>query len=183
MLDSEDGTPTGGVTPPAEARDWDAFARLYDQHEGRLYRFARLLLPGQAALAEDAVADTFIKVYRAWVDGRVDNFFGYARQALVNHVLGMFRRQQTSERYLAGVRARPEPGERPLDDAVVDAQAVFDALATLPDRRRTAVVLRYYEDLPNDEIAEIMGISVGAVKAHVFAGLGQLRERLTGGSP
>jgi RNA polymerase sigma factor (sigma-70 family) len=171
------------MTPPDDGQNWDAFARLYDQYEARLYRFARLLLPGQAALAEDAVADTFIKVYRAWADGRVDNFFGYARQSLVNHVLGMFRKQQTSERYLAAVRSRPEPGDRPLEDTVVDAQAVFDALATLPDRRRTAVVLRYYEDLPNDEIADIMGISVGAVKAHVFAGLGQLRERLTGASP
>jgi RNA polymerase sigma factor (sigma-70 family) len=180
MLDPDDGTPSGGVTPPVGARDWDAFARLYDEHEARLYRFARLLLPGQAALAEDAVADTFIKVHRAWFDGRVDNFFGYARQTLVNHVMGMFRRQQTSERYLAAVRAEPEPGERPLDDTVTDARTVFDALATLPDRRRTAVVLRYYEDLPNDEVAEIMGISVGAVKAHLFAGLGQLRQRLTG---
>lgn len=182
MRSPDDGAPPGAGTPLAGARDWDAFARLYDEYEARLYRFARLLLPGQAALAEDVVADTFIKVHRAWVDGRVENFFGYARQTLVNHVLGLFRREQTSERYLAGARAEAEQSERPVDDRVVEAQAVFDALATLPDRRRTAVVLRYYEDLPNDEIAQIMGISVGAVKAHVFAGLAQLRERLTGAS-
>lgn len=160
-------------------RDWAAFARLYDENEARLYRVARLLLPGQAALAEDAVAETFIKVHRAWVEGRVDNFFGYARRTLVNHVLGTFRRQQTADRHLAVVGA-VERGERLIDDAVVDAQAVFDALENLPDRRRTAVVLRYYEDLLYDEIAQLMEISVGAVKAHVFAGLGQLREQMTG---
>jgi RNA polymerase sigma factor (sigma-70 family) len=160
-------------------RDWEAFARLYDENEARLYRVARLILPGQAAQAEDAVAETFIKVHKAWVDGRVDNFFGYARQTLVNHILGTFRKQQTADRHLAAVGA-PERGERLIDDSVVDAQTVFDALETLPDRRRTAVVLRYYEDLPYDEIAELMDISVGAVKAHVFAGLGQLREQMTG---
>jgi RNA polymerase sigma factor (sigma-70 family) len=173
--------PTGKVRDEKSSpeRDWSAFARLYDEHEARLYRVASLLLPGQAALAEDAVAETFIKVHRAWVEGRVDNFFGYARQTLVNHVLGTFRRQQTAERHLAAVGA-PERGELRFDDAVVDAHAVFDALENLPDRRRTAVVLRFYEDLPYDEIAELMAISVGAVKAHVFAGLAQLREQMTG---
>lgn len=173
--------PSGGKVRGEQSspeRDWAAFARLYDEHEARLYRVARLLLPGQAALAEDAVAETFIKVHRAWVEGRVENFFGYARRTLVNHVLGTFRKQQVADRHLASVGA-PERGERMVDDAVVDAQAVFNALETLPDRRRTAVVLRFYEDLPYDDIAEMMQISVGAAKAHVFAGLGQLRELMT----
>ena len=114
-----------------------------------------------------------------WAEGRVDNFFGYARRTLVNHVLGTFRKQQVADRHLASVGA-PERGERMVDDSVVDAQAVFEALETLPDRRRTAVVLRFYEDLPYGDIAEMMEISVGAAKAHVFAGLGQLRELMTG---
>jgi RNA polymerase sigma factor (sigma-70 family) len=164
-------------------RDWEAFAREYDHHVGRLYRVARLLLPGQAALAEDCVAETFIKVHRAWMDGRVDNFFGYARQTLANHVLGLFRKQQTADRYLALVGPAPEMEGPAMDDAVVDAQAILDALADLPDRRRAAVVLRYYEDLSYDEIADLMGISIGAVKAHVFAALQQLRTRLTAVPP
>ena len=143
-----------------------------------------MLLPGQEALAEDAVAETFIKVHKAWVDGRVENFFGYARQTLVNHVLGTVPQAADLRAVPDGVSGPDrEHGQRTLDDAVVEAHAVFDALATLPDRRRTAVVLRYYEDLSYDEIAEMMGISVGAVKAHVSAGLAQLRELMTGASP
>jgi RNA polymerase sigma factor (sigma-70 family) len=162
----------------AESRTWEAFAREYDAHEARLYRFARLLLPRQAALAEDVVADTFIKVHESWVDGRVDNFFAYARRTLLNHVLGLFRRQQTAERFLPLLAVHRADGHHAMD-AVVDAQAVFDALAILPHRRRAAVVLRYYEDLPYDEIAELMGITTGAAKAHVAAGLQHLRTLLT----
>jgi RNA polymerase sigma factor (sigma-70 family) len=182
-MQPDDETPADRAMQQVEARDWDAFVRHYDANEARLYRFARLLLPGQDALAEDAVAETFIKVHKAWVDGRVENFFGYARQTLVNHVLGLFRKQQTAERYLTTVGPGNERGHRTMDDAVVEAHAVFDALATLPDRRRTAVVLRYYEDLSYDEIAQMMDISVGAVKAHVSAGLAQLRTLMTGASP
>jgi RNA polymerase sigma factor (sigma-70 family) len=182
-MQPDDETPAKRSASSSEVRDWDAFVRLYDENEARLYRFARLLLPGQHALAEDAVAETFIKVHKAWVDGRVENFFGYARQTLVNHVLGLFRKQQTAQRYLTAVGPPGEHGSQMVDDQVVEAQAVFDALATLPDRRRTAVVLRYYEDLSYDEIAQMMDITDGAVKAHVSAGLAQLRALMTGAPP
>jgi RNA polymerase sigma factor (sigma-70 family) len=178
MVQSDEAAPK--ADPDADDRSWDAFARMYDMYEARLYRVACLLLPGQSALAEDAVAETFINVHRAWSEGRVDNFFGYARQALVNHVLGLFRRQQTAERYLALVGTGGDDARPPLDHLVVEAKTVFDALGSLPDRRRTAMVLRFYEDLAYEEIADLMAISVGAVKAHVFAGVAQLRKLLEG---
>jgi DNA-directed RNA polymerase specialized sigma24 family protein len=150
--------------------DWDAFARLYDEYAARLYRVACLLLPGQAAAAEDAVAETFITVHRAWIEGRIDDLLRFARSALVDHVVGTFRSHQ----------AAVGPPERPLDDDVADPPGLFAALARIPDRRRTALVLHLYEEVPYQGIAEAMDISVGAAEAHALAGVQQLRELIAG---
>src|SRR5215208_5320776 len=86
--------------PPNEVvAGWAQFAPLYNEHHVRLYRFALLLCNGNRAAAEDAVAETFIMVHPAWSTGRVDNFFGYARTALVNYVLGQYRRDSVVRRY------------------------------------------------------------------------------------
>lgn len=158
----------------ADDTGWDGFAPLYDEHHQRLYRVALLLCHGSAAMAEDAVADTFIKVYAAWADGGVENFFGYARQTLVNHVLGQFRRQQVADRYVTTARGDLRGG-RTAEDRVVDADATFALLERLPPRQRAAIVLRFYEDLSYDQIAAAMGVAVGTAKAQVSVGLQRLR--------
>jgi RNA polymerase sigma-70 factor (sigma-E family) len=162
------------TTAPPPARTWDEFAPLYDEYHERLYRVALLLCHGSSAQAEDAVAETFIKVYKAWSAGGVDNFFGYARQTLVNHVVGQYRHEQVANRYL-GAQAGDLRGERGTEDAVVDASTVFSLLEQLPPRQRAAVVLRFYEDLPYEQIATTLGVSVGTVKAQVSVGLQRLR--------
>jgi RNA polymerase sigma factor (sigma-70 family) len=160
-------------SPPV--RTWDDFAPLYDEHHARLYRIALLLTHGATAAAEDAVAETFVRVYGAWADGRVDNFFPYARRALVNQIMGVYRGEQLATRH-AAVQSGDQRGERALEDSVVDSAATFELLAQLPPRQRTAVVLRYYEDLPYEQIAATMDVSVGTVKAQVSTGLQRLRE-------
>lgn len=161
--------------PLPPARTWDDFAPLYDEHHARLYRVALLLCHGSAAMAEDAVAETFIRVHRAWAEGKVENFFPYARQALVNHIMGLFRSQQVAMRH-AGRQVADQRGERTVEDSIVDAATTFDVLERLPLRQRTAVVLRYYEDLSYAQIAATMGVTVGTAKAQVSVGLQRLRE-------
>ncbi len=163
----------GGDT--ATMRTWDDFAPLYDAHHERLYRVALLLCHGSTAAAEDAVAETFIKVYNAWSAGNVDNFFGYARQTLVNHVVGQYRHEQVAARHL-GTQAGDLRGARGTEDSVVDTATVFSLLEQLPPRQRAAVVLRFYEDLPYEQIANTLGVAVGTVKAQVSVGLQRLRE-------
>jgi RNA polymerase sigma factor (sigma-70 family) len=154
---------------------WDGFAPLYDEHHERLYRIALLLSHGSTAFAEDAVAETFVRVYRVWADGRVDNFFPYARRALVNHIMGVYRSEQVATRH-AAVQAGDLRGEQGLEDSIVDAASTFELLGQLAPRQRTAVVLRYYEDLPYEQIATTMNVSVGTAKAQVSVGLQRLRE-------
>ena len=154
---------------------WDGFEPLYEEHHERLYRVALLLTNGATAVAEDAVAETFVRVYRAWADGRVDNFFPYARRALVNQIMGVYRSDQVAARH-ASVQSGNLRGEQAVEDSVVDATEAFELLSQLAPRQRTAVVLRYYEDLAYEQIAEAMDVSVGTAKAQVSVGLQRLRE-------
>ena len=166
---------TASQAPPAV--DWEAFAPLYDEHHERLYRVALLLCHGSRPAAEDAVAETFIKVHRAWAAGGVDHFFPYARRALVNHVMGQYRSEQVATRY-QGVQSGDLRGVRPVEDTIVDATTAFEVLEQLPPRQRTAVVLRFYEDLSYEQIAQTMEVSVGTAKAQVSVGLQRLRALL-----
>lgn len=166
--------------PPATAapgRGWDEFAVLYDDYNTRLYRVALLLCHGSGAMAEDAVAETFIRLYRVWSedDHGIENFFAYARRALVNHVMGQFRSETVAGNYRRTQRG-DDRGDRPIEDRVVDASTTFETLRQLPPRQRTAVVLRYYEDLSYDQIATAMEVSVGTAKSQVSLGLSRMRQ-------
>jgi len=165
--------------PAARASDdpWLAFEPLYDQHHERLFRVAVLLCYGNIADAEDAVAETFVSVHRAWLDGKVETFFAYARQTLVNHVMARYRKRKTAERYLP-TQLQTDNGGFYIDQHVVDSAVLLEALARLSPRRRTAVVLRFYEDLPYVEIAQAMNVSLGTAKAQVSVGLSHLRQIL-----
>jgi RNA polymerase sigma factor (sigma-70 family) len=164
-------TRVGASTPE---RGWDEFAPLYDEHHERLYRLALLLCRGRTHVAEDAVAETFISVYRVWSTGGVDDFGAYSRRALVNHITGRARREQVAARYLA---KQPRDGAiRGADDErIVENAATFELLGQLPPKQRAAIVLRFYEDLPYEQIATELGVSVGTVKAQVSTGLQRLR--------
>lgn len=161
--------------PSSAGGGWDDFAPLYDEHHERLYRVALLLTHGSTAFAEDAVAETFIRVYGAWAEGRVDNFFPYTRRALVNHIMGVYRSQQVASRHIA-LQSGDLRGEQGLEDSIVDASSTFELLGQLAPRQRTAVVLRYYEDLSYEQIATTMNVTVGTAKAQVSVGLQRLRE-------
>ena len=172
---------TGERSVPGEpdVDPWTAFEPLYDQHHERLFRVAVLLCYGNVADAEDAVAETFVSVHRAWLDSEIEYFFAYARQTLVHHVMARHRKQQTAERYFP-MQLDTDDGEFRIDEHVIDAAVLLEALAQLSPRRRTAVVLRFYEDLPYVEIAEVMRVSLGTAKSQVSVGLAHLRRLLEG---
>jgi RNA polymerase sigma factor (sigma-70 family) len=164
------GDAPGDEEPSPEPRGWDEFAPLYDAHHERLYRVALLLCHGDTAMAEDAVTETFLRVYEQWAAGKVENFFPYARQVLVSQVVGDRRHDR------AAPRAGSDRADRPLDDTLAGASATFKMLEQLAPDQRTAVVLRYFEDLSYDQIASTMGVSSGAAKAEVSVGLQRMRD-------
>jgi len=165
---------TEGETRPLDERGWDEFSPLYDEHHERLYRVALLLCHGDAALAEDAVAETFLRVFEQWRHDKVENFFPCARQVLVQQVLG----ERRDGRVGPDGSARDQRGASRHDPSIADASSAFQLLAQLAPEDRTAVVLRYFEDLSYDQIASTMGVSSGTAKAQVAVGLQRMRSMM-----
>lgn len=155
------------------------FADVFAAHRVEALRLAYLLC-GDRDRAEDVVADVFVKLFRRWGRGAIDNPRAYLRRAVVNELNSRFRRLAL-ERREAGRQHGDHRGTRPADDQVADADAVAAALAALPVRQRTAVVLRYYADLPEREVADVMGVSVGTVKSSVSRALERMRPLLAEG--
>jgi RNA polymerase sigma-70 factor (sigma-E family) len=138
-----------------------------------------VLLTGDWHAAEDLVQASLVKLYRAWprLDTRTDPD-AYLRRIMVNTHRSWWRARWRRE-----LPAAQLPEGMSGDD-IADRQAVGalvrQALAGLPRQQRAVLVLRYCEDLPEAEVAEILGCSVGTVKTHAHRGMAALRERLGG---
>jgi RNA polymerase sigma-70 factor (sigma-E family) len=167
--------------PRADAlpADPDAALRvLYATHWGPMVRLATLLL-GSTSAAEEVVQDAFVSTYRH-LPGLRDpqRAGGYLRTSVVNGTRSWHRHRQVEERHR---EPSPTPPLGPDDVAAqVDADAlVMSALRRLPRRQQEVLVLRYHADASEAEIAELCGISRGAVKTHAHRGLAALRTALT----
>jgi RNA polymerase sigma-70 factor (sigma-E family) len=144
-----------------------SFAEFYRDAYGGMVRLAALLT-GSVDSAQDLVQDAFVRSHRRWADIAAPG--PYVRRAVVNACLSHRRRGRREQRAVAALR---------LDDAVLGADELFDALASLPFRQRAAVVLRFYEDQSEAEIAAILGCRPGTVGSHIHRGLEGLRKVLT----
>jgi len=149
------------------------FADVFAAHHAEALRLAYLLC-GDRHRAEDAVSEAFVRVYRRWRKGDIDQPRAYIKRAVVNEVNSRFRRLVV-ERREAARRSGDDRGGRAADDQLADADLLFRALQALPDRQRTAIVLRYYGAFSEADIATTMGIAVGTVKSSVSRGLERLR--------
>jgi RNA polymerase sigma factor (sigma-70 family) len=154
-------TPAGA--PPTQ---WDpALLELYRTSFLGLVRLA-VLVGADRSVAEELVQDAFVASHRTW-DG-VRDPLAYVRRAVVNRCHSWGRRQ-TLER-----DRRPAPAP----DAGLGADELWDALATLPDRQRTAIVARFYLDLPDPDIADLLGCRLGTVRTTIHRGLATLRKEI-----
>jgi RNA polymerase sigma-70 factor (sigma-E family) len=156
-----------------------ALAALFDAHHAQLVRLAALL--GAGADAEDVVADAFCALHRRWDRLRSpEAALAYTRSCVVNLTRMRLRHLQVVRRSPDPVEGRAASAESQVM-AREDQRAVVRALAALPDRQREAVVLRYWLDLREAEVAAAMGISAGAVKTHTSRAMAALTRAL--GSP
>ncbi|MEU6850400.1 SigE family RNA polymerase sigma factor [Actinacidiphila alni] len=157
---------------PQEGDGWD-FETFAAARWPQLVRTA-YLLTGDHHEAEDLVQSTLAKVYLGWSRiRRLDVPDAYVHRALVNNNLSRFRKRRVVHLLtpLLPERARPDP-HSPVEDRAL----LVAALAALPPRQRAAVVLRYWEDLSEQQVAEILGCSPGNVKSQASRGLRKLRE-------
>ncbi|HEX9969145.1 MAG TPA: SigE family RNA polymerase sigma factor [Acidimicrobiales bacterium] len=165
--------PRVGTGEVSEAQE--AFGEAYRTHRVRLVRVA-LALCGDMRTAEDAVADAVARVWPRFRDGRVDDVGAYLRRAVVNEVIGRFRRR--SAEAAAYVRRGTPSDVMPAPDAADDERAVWEAVQRLPVGQRAVLVLRFLEDLSEADIASALGVSVGTVKSRSSRGLEAVRRQL-----
>jgi RNA polymerase sigma-70 factor (sigma-E family) len=135
---------------------------------------AAMLLTADRADAEDLLQAALAKTYLAW-DRIKDRsaLDGYVRRAMVNINISWWRRRRLEE------YPTDEMPDMPVADHTRRSElhdALERLLGRLSERQRTAVVLRYYEDLTETEIAETLGVSVGTVKSTVSRAMAKLRE-------
>ena len=167
-------TVTSGVQMSGATRDAE-FSAYMAARQPALIRTA-FLLAGDRATAEDLVQTSLAKLYLSWdkVSNR-ESIDGYVRRIMINEHNSLWRRAWKRTEVASEVVP---------DHSVVDiyddgrAAAVWELVKTLPRKQRTVIVLRYYEQLSEAEIAHTMGISTGTVKSQASRALAALRQRV-----
>ncbi|NLT56722.1 MAG: SigE family RNA polymerase sigma factor [Actinomycetales bacterium] len=162
---------------PARWTPDTAVTVLYAAHWGRLVRLAALLT-GDASVAEEIVQDAFVALHHRWrrlADPAAA--CGYLRTCVVNGARSSLRHRVVEERHRQPGPPAPAGPEEHAVRADEDAR-VLAALRTLAPRQQEVLILRYYADLSEQDIAAALGISRGAVKSHAHRGLANLRQAL-----
>lgn len=185
---TEEGTRPTDVTETLVARGtagavavaWDAdqaVTALYSANYRSLVRLAAMLVR-DAGTAEEVVQDAFVAMHGGWRRLRdPDKALSYLRQSVVNRSRSVLRHRAVVEKYAPkGLPDAPSAEAGAIGE--LERSAVIEALSRLPARQREALVLRYYADLSEAEIASAMGISRGAVKSHTARGMTALRNVL-----
>jgi RNA polymerase sigma-70 factor (sigma-E family) len=155
----------------------DAVTEIYSMHYSQLVRLA-VMLVHDVQTAEEVVQDSFEAMHLAWRRLRnTEKALAYLRQAIVNKSRSVLRHRKVVEMH----PPKPAPDEQSAEHAaltLIERSAVTSALRSLPVRQREAVVLRYYGDFSEADIATAMGISRGAVKSHTARAMASLKSIL-----
>ena len=155
----------------------DAFLQLFDDHHAALFRFA-YRLTNSSADAGDIVQECFLEILRP------GNSYDPRRTSVRTYLYGVVRNQWLKRRRnssTADLIPDPIDGRSPESDLLASEvqDAIVEAIGTLPDTQREALILAHYEQLPLAEIARILEIEVGAVKSRLERARARLREILS----
>lgn len=152
--------------------DRDAgFRAFVDAHQRPLLRLA-YLLTGEAHLAEDLLQSVLVRMIGRWPKlRRVDNLDAYARKTMLNQYISWRRRRSSGE----VPSAHPPDRAYTPEDSTVLRIVLRQALMRLTPRQRAVLVLRFYEDRSERDVADLLGCSVGTVKSQAHHALARLR--------
>jgi RNA polymerase sigma-70 factor (sigma-E family) len=150
---------------------------MYDAEYRSLVRMSAVML-GDVGSAEEVVQESFIAVHAAWRGLRdMDKAVHYLRRSVLNRSRSVLRHRAVVDRHTP--KHEPEmPSAEQAAMTRLERSAVVSALRSLPDRQREALVLKFYLDLSEEQVAAAMNISAGAVKSHTARGKAALRSVL-----
>ncbi|MET8506309.1 SigE family RNA polymerase sigma factor [Streptomyces sp. NPDC004787] len=140
----------------------------------RLVRTAHLLT-GDFHEAEDLVQTTLVKVYARWKHIPRDDKEVYVRRSLVNNNFSRIRKKRVSQLLMPFLPETAHRSHVGHAETLEHRAALVQALSTLPVRQRAVLVLRYFDDLSDPDIAAVLNCSLGTVKTHARRGLAALR--------
>lgn len=173
--------PVTGARPAGPGTAGAGVEQLYRSHRLQMVRLA-LLLVDDRETAEDVAQDAFAALHRRWraLDSE-QAAVGYLRSCVLNGSRSVLRRRRT-------VRRNPLADDAPAAAEGADAstmlaeehRAVLAAIRQLPDRQREVILLRYWAELGEAEIARTLGISIGAVKSNASRGRDRIATILGG---
>ena len=152
------------------------FAGFVREHTAVLLRTA-YLMTGNAQAAEELVQDTFVRLYPKW--DKVESAevpIAYVRRAMTNGYINFQRRAARREYAYEDVPERLD--ERDAFGQLADRDQIWAGLRALPERQRAALVLRFFEDLSDEESAAALDCRVGTVRSLISRGLSTLREQM-----
>jgi RNA polymerase sigma-70 factor (sigma-E family) len=172
----------GGATLVSEygsERDREVSA-LFTRYYAPMCRLAYVIL-GDRAQAEEIVMDCLLKTLTGWTRIRdVERIDAYLRRSVVNMCRSRIRRKAVEARAGSVLQWRAETRAPDWDpERHETGRVVWEAVKGLPERQRACVVLRYFEDLPEAEIAEVLDCSVGTVKSQLSKARAKLEQSLT----
>jgi RNA polymerase sigma factor (sigma-70 family) len=168
------------------ARDGDreSLELLLRQHQDLVYRFCRARLPSEN-LAIDATQETAMRMINHIASFRGSGKFSTWVLGIANNVCREFRRQDKKWTQPAEDAVNQLPAYEsasPTDPSKdYESENLHHLIESLPDRQRTAIILRYFESLPLKEVAQIMEISVGTVKATLSQATKKLKQKFPKG--
>jgi RNA polymerase sigma-70 factor (sigma-E family) len=154
-----------------------AVTALFEEHYASLVRMARLLVDDRET-AEDVVMDAFTSLYRRWMAIRDPaEAHRYVRSCVLNGARSQLRRRRLRRRH-ESTSSQQDVVRDGHETNEADRSTVTQLLATLPYRQRQVLVLRYFVDLTEAQIAYELGVSPGSVKTHASRGLAALARAL-----
>lgn len=168
-----------GVEEIGLERGQGSLARLYEDHAAQAFRLA-YLLTGDRDLAEDLVQDAFVKLVGHFADLRNPSSFEvYLKRTVVTLSYGLFRRRRTERAYLTRERGVADRTRIVLPD-VERKDELWTQMQRIAPRQRAALVLRYYDDLSEQQAADVLGCSLRTLKSLVTRGLQAMRDQQGG---
>ncbi|MEL6308970.1 MAG: RNA polymerase sigma factor [Chloroflexota bacterium] len=166
-----------------QAGQTEAMQLLVDRYYDAILRYVFRMTGGRQTLAEDMVQESFLKMIRGIATYDSDQPFRPWLYAIATNVVRNHYRLADTQRTIStdAETFDLQTGTLSPENTLVDTEshiAVANALMRLPEHQRAVVVLYYYEDMPQKDIGDLLGIPVGTVKSRLSIGLKRLREML-----
>jgi RNA polymerase sigma-70 factor (ECF subfamily) len=162
--------------------DRDAFDGLVQRYQRDVYRLCYRYVNNHDD-ANDAAQEVFLRAYRAIGRFRGESAFStWLYRIAVNTCLNFRAARKPPGDELPDTLVDPQPGALASVEKDERARRVRDAVSRLPEKQRATVILKVYHDLTHEEVAGILGATVGTVKANLFHALGNLKKTLAAGA-